>query len=178
MAQRPAHTILHYRPILHRHNCSIVAFQAKAGYDSDFLENIMKKPAKVALFICSALILSSCATTNPQAQRQAIGASVAQESGSILSTALAYAIGQRCQSELNKNQYWQIAAPFFGQKQQAVQSSVCTCVGKEATKVASNAELATAVFDEVKRTQIAIDTVKGALQNCAVEVIRPLIAQP
>lgn len=59
-----------------------------------------------------------------------------------------------------------------------MQSSVCTCVGKEATKVASNAELATAVFDEVKRTQIAIDTVKGALQNCAVEVIRPLIAQP
>ncbi len=89
------------------------------------------------------------------------------------------AVKQKCQSELQTNQYWNLARLAMTPDAQArVADNVCGCVAEKAPQTVSMNEVATAVIDPTARAQVATKAVVGSIQACMTSFFTPVAQTP
>lgn len=83
------------------------------------------------------------------------------------------AVNQKCQTELQNNQYWRLGSVLMtSQKQAEVASNVCGCVSEKAPQSVTIVDLTTAAVDPTARNAIVARAVSNTLQQCVGEFVK------
>lgn len=110
-----------------------------------------------------SLILTSCTTT---------GSTNTREPQQAQLNLFQSAIKQRCQSEIERHPYWQIASHAMNQQtKQNVSERICGCVGQKSLQQLSLGEITTAATNAQERPRLVRKAVLGSLQACAADYL-------
>jgi hypothetical protein len=119
---------------------------------------------KKLLCLIPAVLLAACATTDGSMNPTA---TTANNIGmSIFKTA----VDQQCRTELNnRNEYRVLTSVLTAEKKQDVENQICGCVGEEASKNVTMAELAQAALDANARATLIAKTVNNTISTCVTK---------
>ncbi|WP_227431128.1 hypothetical protein [Psychrobacter sp. I-STPA6b] len=118
--------------------------------------------ASIATALCITLALSGCASTGNQNAGDAMNTA-----SNIGMNVLKVAVDNKCRSEMNQQQVWQIAKVAMTTEQaENIQSRVCGCVSEQAPQHISFADMTNATIDSQYRTQLVARVVAKSLQSC------------
>lgn len=92
---------------------------------------------------------------------------------SLAGTAVKVAVQAKCVNEINNNTYWKTGSKILSAtKKQELETEVCSCVGENATKNVTAADLVVAAMDKTSQATLVSKLVANTLNACVVDTLK------
>lgn len=121
----------------------------------------------LAVLVPMALALTACVTPDGVPTQGTATAT------SLASTAIKVGVQAKCVNEINNNSYWKTGSRVLSAtKKQELETEVCSCVGENATKNLTAADLVVAAMDRNSQATLVTKLVTSTLNACVVDTLK------